>query len=69
LFRFIGVNDQVELDFADKSRFHILGNRMRHQFTGEVRTDQAWKTKLTLEQLSYFQARAGWMNRHYGYVD
>lgn len=69
LFRFLGVDDGATLDFSDRSRFHIIGNSMRLRFNGEVRLDERWRTSLTPEDLAYFEARAGAINRRYGYGD
>jgi hypothetical protein len=67
LFRFLGVDDAVELDFSDLTKRHILANTMRLKFTGEVRLDEAWKTTLTKEDLAFFERHGGRRNRMNGY--
>jgi len=69
LCQFLGLNPIGSFDYRNKSKYHVLGNPTRHQFNGELRLDESWKTKLTRESLDYFRRHAGKMNRHYGYED
>lgn len=69
LFHFLEVDPDVRLDYADRSRRHIVGNRMRHVFTGEIRSDESWRGKLSPELLALFERRAGALNRSLGYTD
>ena len=69
LFRFLNVDHNVKLDFSDRSRFHIVGNYMRHTFNGEVRRpDESWKRQLSPENLALFYAKASKINKKYGYI-
>jgi Sulfotransferase domain len=67
LCRFIGIDPKALLDFSSDKKCHVLGNPTRHQFNGELRLDESWKKKLTREELNYFEALAGKLNRRYGY--
>lgn len=69
LFGFLGVDEKSSLDWSDRSEFHIIGNSMRHHFSGEVRLDESWRSKLSKADLAYFYKRAGWLNRRYGYEE
>ena len=69
LFRFLGVQEDAPLDYSRKESRHIVGNRMRHTFTGEIRQEESWKKKLLPEHLRLFEARAGWLNRRLGYPE
>lgn len=68
LFEFCGVDPNSPLDFSPKRR-HIVGNMMRHNFDGTIRMDESWRSKITGEQLNYFNRRAGRVNRSLGYED
>jgi Sulfotransferase family len=68
LYRFCGVDPNAKLDYSGQRR-HIVGNTMRHTFDGTIRIDDSWRDKITLEQLRYFNRRAGWVNRSLGYED
>lgn len=46
---------------------HVLGNSMRLNNVTEVRFDEAWRKKLTTDELRNFQDRAGALNRSLGY--
>lgn len=67
LFRFADVDRGVRPDYRDKHDLHIVGNRMRHTFAGEIRYDESWRQRLSPVHLDLFAARAGALNRAYGY--
>ncbi len=46
---------------------HVLGNAMRLSNVTEVRFDEAWRKKLTAENLAAFETRVGALNRALGY--
>jgi hypothetical protein len=46
---------------------HIVGNVMRLRSTSEIRLDERWRERVTPEQLSAFEQRAGETNRRHGY--
>ena len=46
---------------------HVLGNSMRLNNVSEIRFDEAWRSKLTPENLSAFGQHAGDLNRSLGY--
>jgi hypothetical protein len=68
LYEFCGVDSSVPLDFS-RHRRHIVGNTMRHNFDGTIRMDESWRSKITSEQLNFFNQRAGRVNRSLGYED
>lgn len=55
-----------EREFVAESQ-HILGNAMRLGNVTEIRFDEAWRKKLTAENLHKFEERAGGLNRSLGY--
>lgn len=69
LLRFVGVEtDEGEFDYSRVNR-HIVGNRMRLSFDGTIkRPDEAWRSELSKENLTLFEAKAGHINRKYGYL-
>ena len=46
---------------------HVLGNSMRLNNVTEIRFDEAWRKKLTPQNLRDFEQRAGALNRRLGY--
>lgn len=69
LFRFLRVDPEVRLDYTDRSDRHVVGNRMRLTFAGEIRSDESWRGKLSPALLDLFERRAGALNRRLGYTD
>lgn len=67
LCRFIGVDESLPLNFADRSGQHLIGNMMRLTFDGEIRPDEKWKRMLTRADLALFEQLAGKRNRDLGY--
>lgn len=68
LYQFIGLNPKAAADNpAQNGSLHIIGNKMRHSYTGTIRLDESWRQKLGADQLRYFEKHAGWLNRRYGY--
>ena len=67
LVRFCGVEDEESLDPSVLENRHIIGNYMRHRFTGEIRLDEKWRTSLSKENQKLFQRQAGHLNRELGY--
>lgn len=65
---FIGLNYESEmLDFSGKVHHSTNGNDMRFSKSSEIRIDKAWKEKMSIEQLRYFNRHAGKLNRDFGY--
>ncbi len=46
---------------------HVLGNSMRLNNVSEIRFDEAWRKKLTPQNLRDFEERAGALNQSLGY--
>jgi hypothetical protein len=67
IFRFLGVDENGSLALQDRKTRHIIGNKMRHTFNGEIRHDESWRQELSREHLRLFEERAGWLNRCLGY--
>lgn len=68
VFKFIGVsNETISVFFTTKDQ-HIIGNRMRKNFSGEILFDQKWKSELRADQLAFFDKIAGKRNRRLGYA-
>lgn len=68
LFRFSGLEPITLSDQIDMNSFHVLGNRMRLQFSGKIALDEKWRSALSPEALAEFERTAGAMNREFGYV-
>jgi len=68
LFEFIGVEPARAMHDFRSAENHVVGNGMRLDATSEISPDNRWKTQLTTDELSCFDAIAGRSNRHYGYV-
>ena len=69
VYRFLGVSplaSQVIRD-VDRVEHHIVGNGMRLDDDHTIILDERWRTQLTAQQLSEFQAVAGEKNTSYGY--
>jgi len=67
LHRFLGVEpDRQPKDFRSVSQ-HVVGNGMRLDTTSKVRLDERWRSVLTQEELTIFNAMAGETNARYGY--
>ena len=67
IYEFIGVEpDKKRLDFKTVEH-HVVGNGMRLDSSEEIKIDDQWKTKLTAEELSEFDAVAGDYLRSMGY--
>jgi len=69
LCRFIGLDETVPLNFADRTGQHLIGNKMRLTFNGEIRVDEKWKRMLSSEHLQLFDRLAGERNRAFGYAE
>ena len=67
LLRFCGVNDRESLNASVLQNRHVVGNAMRHRFTGEIRLDEKWRTNLSKEHQELFDRKAGRLNRRLGY--
>ena len=68
LLDFIGVSSDIEIKSTKESGLHIIGNSMRLKFNGKIRRpDESWKENLSKEKILYFEKRAGWLNKRYGY--
>jgi hypothetical protein len=48
---FIGVESKEDILKNSIKDMHILGNRMRFEFTGEVREDNKWKSNLYPDEI------------------
>ena len=67
LFNFCGVQLVSPLDYSDLAQRHIIGNRMRLNFKGQIHHNETWKTTLSDEHLALFDHHAGWLNQQLGY--
>lgn len=68
ILNFIGTDPHLEIKSIRESGLHIIGNRMRHTFDGTIRKpDESWRKNLSKKQLDYFEKKAGWLNRKFGY--
>lgn len=66
--RFVGVTfDVAMLDFRSRPHHVLSGNDMRLGQSAAIRIDESWKHALSREELDYFEARGGALNRRLGY--
>lgn len=56
------------LNFRSKAHHVANGNRMRMSSSSEIVPDNQWRTRLTQEDLRYFERKAGALNRTLGYT-
>ncbi|MBL8878177.1 MAG: sulfotransferase [Phycisphaerales bacterium] len=68
LFQFIGLEPIALTSELDVTKFHVLGNRMRLEFSGHIALDEKWRTALSPAALDEFERVAGGLNREYGYA-
>lgn len=68
LFQFIGLEPIPLAPELDITAFHVLGNRMRLQFTGHISLDEKWRTSLSPAALDAFERIGGALNREFGYA-
>lgn len=59
--------DESMLNFRAKIHHVANGNRMRMSTSADVQPDVAWRTKLSQDDLDYFEREAGRLNRSLGY--
>lgn len=63
--------DQLEVNWSSIdlkcSQHHIVGNRMRTRDRIVIKLDEAWRDKVTEEELTEFERLAGHVNRALGY--
>jgi hypothetical protein len=71
LFDFCQVQYSSEINYDDITNRHIIGNSMRHSFTGEIRKhDDSWIKELSENDLNYFNSKGGrTLNLKLGYGD
>ena len=66
--QFLGVEYEPSMKEFASHRHHITnGNDMRFNESSEIRLDTSWQTKLSREDLEYFQRVAGEVSRDLGY--
>lgn len=65
---FLGVDFDGKMINGSEKTYHILGNAMRKTFTGEVREDLSWKTRLTAGEINQITALMEKGLRKYGYL-
>ena len=67
LYKFCGVDSEIEIDDFRQASHHIVGNQMRLDNLSKIKLDERWRNTLTREQLQQINKLAGDLNRHYGY--
>ena len=51
IWAFLGLNYEEAFLEYHRNDMHILGNRMRNEYTGMIREDQSWKTQMSQEDI------------------
>lgn len=65
---FLGLEyEENMLYYANQTHHSIGGNDMRLQKSSQIKLDISWHEKLSDEDIRYFEARAGYLNRKLGY--
>jgi hypothetical protein len=68
LCQFIGIKfDGDMLEFRSQRHHVANGNDMRFGKSTSIRADETWRSALSAADLEYFEARAGALNRQFGY--
>jgi len=65
---FLGIQYEDSILQFDKRDMHILGNRMRFSYSGDIREDNSWKEKLGKEDLSLINRLAEDELRRFGFI-
>lgn len=60
--------DDSMMNFRAKTHHVANGNRMRMSSTSEIKLDNEWRSRLTFEDLRFFERKAGPLNRMLGYT-
>jgi hypothetical protein len=60
--------EEEMLNFRSKAHHVANGNRMRMSSSSEIIADNDWQTRLTQDDLRYFERTAGALNRRLGYL-
>jgi hypothetical protein len=68
MFRFIDAEKIGGMNELAFEGLHIIGNRMRKNFSGDIRLDEKWRSQLDNKTLDQFDKLAGKLNRELGYV-
>jgi hypothetical protein len=69
LFNWLGIEDRpIEVGDFKQGSFHILGNSMRLNGVSAIKLDEAWRTKLSPQQIDYFLRKFGAMHSRLGYA-
>lgn len=65
---FAGISfEPAMLDIKSKVHHNVNGNNMRFSTTSEIKLDTSWEAKLSSDERAFFESRAGWLNREFGY--
>lgn len=67
LWNFCGVAVEQSLAWEQRPPQHIIGNPMRLRDLATIKVDERWKQQLTHPQLQRIAAKAGALNRFFGY--
>jgi hypothetical protein len=67
--RFVGVEPTDLIAKVNTQPHHVIGNRMRHNPVGSIRSEERWREVMTSEQLAVCERVAGGLNRLFGYID
>jgi hypothetical protein len=67
-FAFCGAEPHTLTTSLLSQEHHIVGNRMRLRYTGEIKLDESWKDVLTGDELECAERLAGSAHRRYGYA-
>jgi hypothetical protein len=65
--KFCGVEEIGAVTEFNRSKYHIVGNRMRLNFDNIITLDESWQTELSSTQLAAINRIAGERNRRLGY--
>ncbi len=72
IWQFVGL-EPIDMQWEDidlkQTPHHILGNSMRTKKSIQLRLDVKWKDQVSDEELTYFENKAGALNRSLGYLD
>jgi hypothetical protein len=64
---FLGAEPTDLIARVNAQQHHVIGNRMRLNPVGSIRSDESWRKAMTSQQLAMCERVAGRMNRQFGY--
>jgi hypothetical protein len=66
---FLGINwNERMLQFRSVVHHNVNGNDVKYESSSDLHLDTGWQSKLTAEDMAFFERYAGYLNRQFGYT-